>query len=160
MHIDDATHSVRNIRFCRKMQHARELWCTLATFDVFKLSKILSAKCTPYSLIFTKVTLFLMDCKVMTNNCNQGTIESNNFSFKGNPNFIKLQIPIDCLIPNQTDCPENVVVTSYQHQNGILRNDSLLRPGPHPTLRLLCVKSTFGIRHAYCRSIGTEIGLC
>ena len=37
----------------------------LAIFDVFGLSKIVSAKCNPSGLIMTKVTLFLMGCKAM-----------------------------------------------------------------------------------------------
>ena len=34
----------------------------LAIFDVFGVSKTVSAKCTPRGLIITKVTLLLMDC--------------------------------------------------------------------------------------------------
>ena len=44
----------------------------LAIFDVFELSKIVSAKCTPSGLIITKVASFLMDCKAMKGDYNQG----------------------------------------------------------------------------------------
>ena len=37
----------------------------LAIFDVFGLSKIVSAKHTPSGLFISKVTLFSMDCKAM-----------------------------------------------------------------------------------------------
>ena len=37
----------------------------LAIFDVFGLSKIVSAKCAPTGLIITNVTLILMDCEAM-----------------------------------------------------------------------------------------------
>ena len=46
----------------------------LATFDVFGLSRIVTAKCTPSGLIITKVTLFSMDCKAMKGDYNQGII--------------------------------------------------------------------------------------
>ena len=46
-----------------------------------------------------------------------------------------------------------------QHHNGVLRNESLLRPGPH-TLGLFDVRSTFGIRNTYCPSISSEIMRC
>ena len=44
----------------------------LATFDVFGLSEIVSAKCTPTGLIITKVTLFAMDCKAVKDDLSQG----------------------------------------------------------------------------------------
>ena len=44
----------------------------LAIFDVFGLSKIVSAKCTPRGLIITKVRLLLMDCEAMKGAYNQG----------------------------------------------------------------------------------------
>ena len=44
----------------------------LAIFDVCGLSKIVSAKCAPRGLIFTKVTLILMDCGAMKGDYNQG----------------------------------------------------------------------------------------
>ena len=44
----------------------------LAIFDVFRVSKIVSAKCTPRGLIITKVTLLLMDCEAMKGGSNQG----------------------------------------------------------------------------------------
>ena len=43
------------------MQHARENLSMLAVFDVFRVSKIVSAKCTPRGLIITKVMLLLMN---------------------------------------------------------------------------------------------------
>ena len=54
------------------MQHAEKSLSMLAIFDVFGLSKIVSAKCTPSGFIITKVTLFLMDCKAMKGDYNQG----------------------------------------------------------------------------------------
>ena len=44
----------------------------LAISDVFGLSKIVSAKCNPRTLIITKVTLLLMDCIAMKGNYHQG----------------------------------------------------------------------------------------
>ena len=44
----------------------------LAIFDVFGVSKIVSATCTPGGLIITKVTLLLMDCAAMKGDSNQG----------------------------------------------------------------------------------------
>ena len=44
----------------------------LAIFDVFGVSKIVSAKCTPRGLIITKVTLLLMDCEAMKGDSYQG----------------------------------------------------------------------------------------
>ena len=44
----------------------------LATFDVFGLYKIDSAKCTPSGFIIAKVTLFSMDRKAMKGDFNQG----------------------------------------------------------------------------------------
>ena len=44
----------------------------LAISDVFGLSKIISSKCTPSGFIITKVTLFLMECKTMNGDYNQG----------------------------------------------------------------------------------------
>ena len=43
----------------------------LAIFDVFGVSKIVSAKCTPRGLIITKVTLLSMDCEAMKGYSNQ-----------------------------------------------------------------------------------------
>ena len=43
----------------------------LAIFDVFGLSKIISAKFAPRGLIITKVTLLLMDCEAMKGDYNQ-----------------------------------------------------------------------------------------
>ena len=44
----------------------------LSIFDVFGLSKIISAKCTPSGLIITNVMFFLMDCIEMKSFYNQG----------------------------------------------------------------------------------------
>ena len=44
----------------------------LAIFDVYGLSKIISAKRAPRGLIITKITLLLMDCEAMKGDYNQG----------------------------------------------------------------------------------------
>ena len=44
----------------------------LAIFDVFGLSKIVSAKYTPSGLISIKVTLFSMECEAMQGDYNPG----------------------------------------------------------------------------------------
>ena len=44
----------------------------LAIFDDCALSKIVSAKCAPRSLIITKVALLLMDCEAMKGDYNAG----------------------------------------------------------------------------------------
>ena len=44
----------------------------LAILDVFELSKIDSAQRTPSALIITKITLFLIDCKAVKSDHNQG----------------------------------------------------------------------------------------
>ena len=44
----------------------------LAIFDVYGLSKIVSAKCTPRCRIITKVTLLLIDDEAMKGDYNQG----------------------------------------------------------------------------------------
>ena len=54
------------------MQHARELWSMLAIFDVYGLSKIVSAKSASRGLIITKVTLLLIDSEAMKGDYNQG----------------------------------------------------------------------------------------
>ena len=46
-----------------------------AIFDVFRLSKVVSAICTPRGIISTKLTLFLMDCKAMKGDYNRGIKE-------------------------------------------------------------------------------------
>ena len=46
-----------------------------------------------------------------------------------------------------------------KHHNGVLRNESLLKAGPH-NLGLFDVKSTVSIRNTYCRPISAEIRLC
>ena len=58
--------------FCGKMQHARELWSVLAIFDVFELTKKVSAKYTPSGIIITNFKLCSMDCKAMKGDYNQG----------------------------------------------------------------------------------------
>ena len=63
----------------------------LAIFDVFGVSKLVSAKCTPICLIINKVTLLLMDCKAMKGDANQDK-KSKNFCLKSHPTLIKLQI--------------------------------------------------------------------
>ena len=44
----------------------------LAIFDVYGLSKIVSAKCASRGLIITNVTLLLLDCEAMKGDYNQG----------------------------------------------------------------------------------------
>ena len=44
----------------------------LAIFDVYELSKFVSANCAPRGLIITKVTFLLIDCKAMKGDYNQG----------------------------------------------------------------------------------------
>ena len=44
----------------------------LGIFDVFRLSKIVSAKFTPSGLIITKITLILIDCIAIKCDYNQG----------------------------------------------------------------------------------------
>ena len=44
----------------------------LAIFDVFGISKIVSAKCTPRGLIITKVTLLLIDCEAIKGDSYEG----------------------------------------------------------------------------------------
>ena len=69
--IDDVTYTFLKISFCGKMHHSRDLWFMLATFDVFGLSKIDSAKCTPSGFIIFKVKLFSMDRNAMKGGYNQ-----------------------------------------------------------------------------------------
>ena len=44
----------------------------LAIFDVFGLSKIVTAKYTPSGLFITEVAFFLMDCEAMKRYYNRG----------------------------------------------------------------------------------------
>ena len=44
----------------------------LAIYDVFGLSKIVSAKCASRGLIITKITLLLSNCEAMKSDYNQG----------------------------------------------------------------------------------------
>ena len=44
----------------------------LEIFDVWKLSKIVSTKCSPRGLIITKVKLLLKDCEAIKGDYNQG----------------------------------------------------------------------------------------
>ena len=132
----------------------------LAIFDFFWLSKIVNAKCTPSGLISTKVTLFSMDNEAMKGDYNPGikqgflskkSSEVNKISDSQRlPAYQIKQIVKKLLLPHHA---------MTQHRNGALRNDSLLRPGSH-AFGLFDVKTTFGVRNTYCRSISAEIRLC
>ena len=54
------------------MRHSRDLLFMLAAFDVFGLSHIDSANCTPSGFIIAKNALFSMDRKAMKGDYNQG----------------------------------------------------------------------------------------
>ena len=101
----------------------------------FGLSKIVSAKCTPSGLIITQVTLFLLDCKGMKGDYNQG---------------MKAKISVSKVIRTSHSwrLPEYQIKQSVEklllslsviarHHNGAIWNESLLSPVPRPHLGII-----------------------
>ena len=122
-------HTFLRTGFCEKKQHAREYWSMLAIFDVFGISKIVNAKCTPSGLINTKVTLFSMDRQAVKGDHNEGIKArisvSNVIRTKLNFRFLKTAWK-----PNKANYLKLPSLHAIaQHHNGALRNDSIFGPG-------------------------------
>ena len=84
----------------------------LAIFDVFRVSKIVSAKCASRGLIITKVTLLLVDCEAMKDDATQG-IKARIYVSKVIRPELNYRFFKTAGIPNQTDCREPYAVTSH-----------------------------------------------
>ena len=132
----------------------------LAIFDVFGVSKIVSAQCTPRGLIITKVTLLLIDCEAMTGDSNQG-ITARIFVSKVIQPSLYYWFFKTAGILNQRDCQETFAVNSRHGATPQWRHSKWLTATTRPrALGLFDVNSTYDIRKTYCRSISAEIRLC